>query len=366
MAPEYSVSIYNASGVIQAISQDFLAIKISRTVNAPDVCVLAYNINDAYVDQFLAIDAIITVTRWNTAEGIAPAVEFAGIVRRITRVYNERNTIEVVCYGMMDILSQRVIAYKAGITNRSKFTAVSAETIIKTLFSFNIGSNATVANGRALDGRITGMATSASSGTGNIISIECSYANLLTTMQDVAEQGGGDFSVSYTAPATWTMTWHLGQLGANRTATVVLSLRTGTLGELVIDNDKIADFNATIVGGTGEGTARLIATRPTTLPTGLALKERFIDARSQKKAPLSYLESLGTVALDRQRKKRVFSAKVLQNAALKYGRDYFIGDLVTIYNNATGVGQTQKITGVGLGFEDSGREVVEIELSPNA
>jgi hypothetical protein len=365
MAPEYMVTIYNASGVVQAISQDFIAIKISRTVNAPDVCVIAYNINDAYVDQFLVIGAIVTVIRYDSAEGIPARTEFSGIIRRTTRTYNEKSTLEVLCYGMMDILSQRVVAYKAGIANRSKFTTIPAETIIKTLFNYNIGSNATVANGRALDGRLTGATTSASGGTGTAVSIECSYANLLTTIQDVAEQGGGDFSVSYTAPAMWTLTWHLGQLGTDRTATVILSMLNGSLGELVIDIDKVSDFNATIIGGTGEGAARLVATRPSTLPTGLTLKERFIDARSQKKAPITYLQDLGTVALNQQRKKREFIAKPIQSASLKYGREYFLGDLITIYDNFSGSAQTQKITGVGLSFEDSGREVVDIELSPN-
>lgn len=367
MAPQYTVSVYTSAGVLQAISQDFLVLKISRVVNAPDICMLAYNLDtSAYTASFLQIDNLITVTRWDTEAGISSTIEFSGVIRRTVRTYDEKNSLEVLCYSMMDVLNQRIIAYQAGRNNRSRFTAVPAETIIKTLFNFNIGSSATTANGRALDGRITGMTTSASAGTGTVLSLDCAYSNLLSTMQDVAEDGGGDFSITYTAPASWVLTWHLGQLGTDRSATVTLSVPMGTIGELVIDNDKTNDFNAVVVGGTGEGTARLIATRPATLPTGIALKERFVDARSQKRAGVPYLQALGNRALARMRKRRIYSAKILQNAALKYGRDYFIGDLVTILNAASGVSVIQKVAGVELSFEESGQENIDVQLAPNS
>lgn len=364
MAPQYTVSIYNSSGVLKAISQDYTSLQISRVVNAPDVCVLTYNVIDAFVDQFLVIGAYIDVRREDTAAGISSTVEFSGIIRRVVRKIAETRIIEVTCLGMMDILNQRVIAYKAGTANRTKFDSVPAETVIKTLSNYNVGSLATVANGRAIDGRITSFTTSATAGTGNLISLECAYANLLSTIQDVAEAGGGDFSVSYTAPSSWVLTWHLGQLGTDRTATVRLSVPLGTIGELIVSLDRINDFNATIIGGTGEKDARLIATRPATPQTGINLKEKFVDGKSQKKATVASLQTLGTALLNKERRRREYSATLLQNAALRYGRDYFLGDLVTIvYDSLT---STQKIVGVDLSFDADGRESVDVSLAPIA
>lgn len=364
MAPMYTVSIYDSAGVLKAISQDYTSLQIAKAVNAPDAAVLTYNINDAFVDQFLSNGAIIEILREDTAAGISATTEFSGIIRRVTRTYAEQNIIEVMALGMLDILRQRVIAYKAGILNRSKYVSVPAEQIIKNLFNYNVNVQATTANGRALNGTITGMNTTASAGTGNVLSLECAYANLLSTMQDVADAGGGDFSLTYTAPASWLLTWHLGQLGTDRTATVRLSVPLGTVGELVVDFDRVDDFNAVIVGGTGEGAARLVATRPASLPTGLSLREKFVDAKSQKKSAIASLQALGTSVLVRERKRREYSATLLQNAALRYGRDYFIGDLVTILWGTTTV--TQKIVGVDLSFSADGKESVDVSLAPNS
>jgi hypothetical protein len=61
----------------------------------------------------------------------------------------------------------------------------------------------------------------------------------------------------------------------------------------------------------------------------------------------------------------------LQNAALRYGRDYFLGDLVTILDVSSGnfarvdggVPITQKISEVALEFKSDGRETVDVTLS---
>jgi hypothetical protein len=277
-------------------------------------------------------------------------------------VVNEKTTFQVTAVGMLALFSDRIVAWKSAVNNRSVWRNVAAETVIKQLFNFNIGNSATTANGRLLDGTITGMTTPPSAGTGNLISIGLAQQNLLSAMQKVADVGGGDFDLIYTAPATWSFQWYLGQLGTDKTATVRLSVPLGTIGELVVDTDRISDFTATIVGGTGEGAARLFATRPATLPTGLNQREKFVDARNEKKGTIGRLRQVGQIAINRQARKRTtYTAKLLQNAALRYGRDYFLGDLVTVLDGATAV--TQKISEVGLEFQSDGRETVDVTLS---
>jgi len=360
VAPQYTVSLFNSSGTLQAISQDFLHLVINRTVNAPDAMQVVYNSNSNNV-QYLTYNAIVTVTRVDTDAGISAATEFSGIIRKIVRVVNDRTTYEVTAVGMLALLGDRIVAWPANVLNRSLFRTSPAETVLKNLFNFNIGSSATTANGRLLDGRITGMTTSATAGTGTNISIGVAGQNLLASMQKIADDGNGDFSMSYTAPATWTFTWHLGQLGTDRSATVRLSVPLGTIGELVVDTDRISDFTATIVGGTGEGKARRFGTRPATLPTGLDLREFFVDARNEKKATLARLRQVGQITLNRQARKRTtYGAKLLQNAALRYGRDYFMGDLVTILDGVTAV--TQKVDEVGLEFTSDGQENIDVTL----
>lgn len=364
MAPMYTVSLHNTSGVLQAISQDYLDLAISRTINAPDIAVLIYNSNSNNA-QYLVQGAIITITRQDTDAGISAATEFSGIIRRVTRTVNDKTTFEVTCIGMVGLLATRIVAWRAGIANRSRFTASPAETILKNLFNYNIGSLATTAQGRLLAGNITGMTTSASAGTGTALTVSVAYQNLLSVMQKIADDGGGDFDLLYTAPATYTFTWYLGQRGTNRTASVRLSVPLGTIGELVVDDNRIEDFTSVIVGGEGEDRARRIATRPAVLPTGLSSREYFVDARNLKKATAARLQQQGTIVLNRQARKRVtYTATLLQNAALRYGRDYFVGDLVTILDGTTSV--TQQIMGVDLSFSADGRESVDVTLGSNS
>ena len=361
MAPQYTVSLRNTSGTLQAISQDYLDLAISRTINAPDMAVLIYDSNSSNA-QYLVQGAIVQITRQDADAGISAATEFSGIIRRIVRTVNDKTTYEVTCVGMIGLLGTRVVAYKSGITNRSYFSAVAAETILKTLFTFNIGSSATTANGRLLAGDITGMATAATTGAGTVLTVGVAYQNLLSAMQKVAEDGGGDFDLIYTAPATWTFTWYTGQRGTDRSATVRLSVPLGTIGELVIDDNRIDDFTAVIVGGEGEAEARLTATRPAILPTGLALRENFADARNLKKTSLTALQLHGQTLLNTQARIRTsYTATLLQNAALRYGRDYFVGDRVTILDGSVSV--VQQIVGVGLAFSADGRETVDVTLA---
>lgn len=363
MAPVYVVALRQPSGTLIRISSDFLDIAISRTVNAPDVAVIIYDSNSRDVVQ-LSHGKIVTISRVDDSAGISESVEFNGIIRRIVRTVNDRTTYEVTCVGMLGLLGTRIVAYKAGIANRSKFTSSPAETILKNLFTFNIGASATTANGRIMAGNITGMTTAATAGTGTVLSVSVAYQNLLSAMQKIADDGGGDFDLLYTAPATWTFTWYLGQLGTDRTATVKLSVPLGTIGELIVSDDRIDDFTAVIVGGEGEDKARRVATRPATLPTGLDLREYFADARNLKKATLGRLRNHGQIILNRQARKRVtYTASVIQGGQFRYGRDYFLGDLVTILDGTTAI--TQKIQGVDLAFTADGKESIDVTLANN-
>lgn len=363
MAPIYVVAIRFSNGTLVRISSDYLDLAISRTINAPDMAVIIYDSNSRDVSQ-LVHGNIITISRLDDSAGIAESVEFSGIIRRVVRTVNDKTTYEVTCVGMLGLLGTRIVAWRSGIANRSRFTASPAETILKNLFNYNIGSLATTAQGRLLAGNITGMTTSASAGTGTALTVSVAYQNLLSAMQKIADDGGGDFDLLYTAPATWTFTWYLGQRGTNRSATVLLSVPLGTIGELVVDDNRIEDFTTTIVGGEGEDRARRVATRPAVLPTGFSSREYFVDARNLKKATAARLQQQGQIVLNRQARKRVtYTAVVLQSGQFRYGRDYFLGDLVTILDGTTSV--TQQIMGVDLSFSADGRESVDVTLGSN-
>jgi hypothetical protein len=362
MAPEYAVYVYTAVGTLSAICTDFLSVAVNKTVNSIDVA--QFDVNAVSTTApYIVYGAIVEVYRQDINAGIASTREFAGTIRGITTTYGQATVVTAQAVGTNAILGDRIVAYKSGVANRSQFTAVVAETVMKTLYNFNLGASATTVNGRMLSGVLTGAAVATSGGLGNATSLSCSGKNLLSVLQEVQLTAGGDFALIYTAPATWTFTWYTGQLGTDRSASVILSVETGTLAKLTIKTNRVTDTTAAIVAGQGEGSARTITTRPASLPTGLNLRETWIDARNQK-TTAEYTQ-LGDIAIRNATRSQVtLQTEVLQNAALRYGREYFLGDLVTVYAYAAG-NITQKVQSVALSMSAAGAESVNVGLISN-
>jgi hypothetical protein len=361
MAPYYTMQVYDSAGALQAVVTDFDNLAISKQLNAIDM--LQFTIrNRSPSAQYMVLNAIIEIYRQDVELGIPNALEFAGIIRKriVTRSVVTSFTLQAI--GMLGILGYRTIAYKANKTDLTKFTALPGETILKRLFNYNVGTAATVANGRLLDGRITGMSTSATAGTGTALTLKCSMQPLLKTMQEVAYSSGLAFTLSYTAPASWVFTTYVGQIGTDRTATITLSVSTGTVATITQISDVLNDFNAVIVGGSGTEEAKVFATRPATLPTGLDLKESFQDAKNQQNSTGAYLQQFGSKTLAIQARKRVqYQVEVLQTSQMRYGRDYFFGDKIAVAWNNSKV--NQYVSAVGLEWKSTGDEVINVKLN---
>ena len=362
MAPQYTILIRDSTGAVTANLTAMIGVRISRVLNGFDIAQTVLTGNDpnaAYIVQ----NARMEVYRRDISAGVPNQREFAGIILGIKTTINEVTTISVIAVGFEILLQNRIVAFFAGVANRSIFTAQPAETIMKTLFNYNLGSLATTANGRFLNGVITGATTAATSGAGNSLSIAVAGQNLLSAMQRIQEISGGDFALLYTAPATYEFMWYTGQRGTDRSATVIFSIDKGTIGELVIEQPRINDFNAVIVAGAGNESARAIVTRPASLPTGIDLREQWVDARNGQTTTAA-LQATGDVELGLQAKNRTtYTAQILQTPAMRYGGEYFLGDLVSVYTGTTTV--TQKVNGVQLSIDSQGREQINVELITN-
>jgi len=359
MSVSYTLIIYDSAGTRLAYSDDMLEIGVNRVVNGIDLMSISY-LTSANAVQYLTAGNIIELYRQDPEAGIASYREFSGIVREVRRTITDSDITTVRAVGFNALLADRIVAYRAGVTNRSEFSAVPAETILKTLFDYNLGANATTGNGRLLSGVLTGATTSTSAGTGNIVSIACHADVMLSAMQAVQEVGGGDFDVIYTAPATYTFEWYLGQRGTDRTASVIFSIPNGSISTLTTSYSAVIDTTAAIVGGQGEGVDRAFAVRPATLPTGLALRETWVDARNS--TTTTQYEQRGDIALEEATKRRSrIDVVIAQTQGLRYGRDYFLGDLVSI--NVDNVLYTRKILSVAIRVNADGSEDIDVGLT---
>ena len=358
MSVSYTVIAYSSVGTRLSYSDDVLSLDCTRAVNGIDIFNLTY-LTTANSVQYLVAGSIVEVYRQDPDAGIASYREFSGIVREIVRTVTDTDITAIRAVGFTALLADRIVAYRAGVANRSQFTAVPAETVLKTLFDYNLGASATTGNGRLLSGVLSGATTTASAGTGNAISIACHADNLLTAMQAVQEVGGGDFDVIYTAPATYTFTWYLGQRGTDRSASVIFSIPNGSIGQITTTYSAITDTTAAIVGGQGEGVDRVYAVRPAVPPTGMSLREGWVDARQS--TTLAEYQQRGDIALEEATRARSrIDVVVVQTTALRYGRDYFLGDLVSI--SVDGVLYTRKIASVAIRVGTDGSENIDVGL----
>jgi len=358
MAISYTSIIYTSAGVAQSYSDGFLDIVVTRAVNGIDMLRIVYEGSSDAV-PYCTYGSIIEVWREDNSVSIAYYREFAGIIRYIETVIGEITLVTMQAVGFNALLADRIVAWPAGVANRSVFNAVPAETALKLLFDYNLGANATVANGRITDGVLSGTTAYSTTGAGNAISISVAGQNLLTAMQRIQENAGGDFALVFTAPNTFDFQWYTGQLGLNRSADVVFNIGNGTIGQLRIITDRIVDATAAIVAGQGEGALRQYVTRPTTLPTGLDLRERWVDARNQS-VTAQYQQAGDIVLAEAERQRGRVEAQILQSDALRYGRDYFFGDIVSVYDGTTML--TRKIQSIGLHFASDGSEAIDVGL----
>jgi hypothetical protein len=272
-------------------------------------------------------------------------------------------TFELSAPGYLEMLAWRIVNWPAETANRSKFTSAKAETIMKTLVSYNAGVNATTGNGRKRTGTITGLSVQADGANGNTLDWNCHGKVVLENLQDLARVSGGDFDLVKTAAASWEFRWYTGQLGADRTATVTFAVENGSMGEPESDYSRLDERTVACVWGQGEEADRDYVTRTGADYAAGNDKEIYVDAKDVTKGSTAGLNAKGDVKLDETRAREIFTFKVLQTPSLRYGAEYFLGDLVAARNPFTGASLTKKVIAVTLGLQSSGEKSIDIELS---
>lgn len=356
MVAEYRLDIYSATGSKVAEVTDFLVLSYRRQVNAPGLLTFTVPGNHRVVSQ-LEHNSQVIVYRRNPTLGLPWTADFWGLFRGQRRTYTDHDVFEATCPGMLTMLGWRIVAWYAGTTNRSSFNSVNAETVMKTLVSYNAGAEATTANGRIRNGTISGISVQADGAGGNTISLDCAWDNLLDVLQKVASIGGGDFDLVKTGAQAWEFRWYAGQRGTDRTATLLFALERGNMAEPEYDYDRLDERTVAIVGGQGEGSNRVVVAR--TGPDYSATNdiELFVDARNN--TTTDGLNASGDAKLQETRARQQFGYRIVQTPGCAYGVHYSLGDLVRAQYGPVNV--TQKIAGVTVTLDRDGAEKIDVE-----
>lgn len=360
----YALRIYNASGALQHIVTDFVSLRYTKLVNAAGMCVFTVRGNHPIVDD-LDLDWQVEVWRSNPTDEDTPtgawAADFYGFFRDEVRSSDSdgQSYFTAYCPAQISLLGRREVAWAADTASRTTFASAKAETIAKTLVSYNAGSAATTANGRIRTGTVTGVTVEADGTHGNTLDWNCFGVNLLETLTALARVGDGDFDLVKTGAATWEFRWYDGQLGTDRSASVKFSLTLGNMANPTLRRNRMNERTVAIVAGQGEGSARAFVTRNgTNYAAGTNDVEMMLDARDVSTA--NGLNARGDVRLSEVEARDDLTFDVIQTPASRYNLHYFLGDLVTgVYQ---GVSSTKQITAVTIDFDPNGNEQIGVEM----
>src|SRR3990167_6270329 len=331
----YRLDFYDTSGVQQATltpsarassaaNAGLLGFAYRKQVNRPGLLTFRLR-GDHGLLSSLADKWQIEV--WRRQSGEDWAREFNGIYRQPEWAFTDRKIFTGYCPGLLSMLSWRVVNWSANTTNRSKFTSTVAETIMKTLVDYNAAANATTGNGRKRNGAITGLTVQADGANGNSIDWYCHGANLLETLTELADIAGGDYHVVKTSSTAWQFRWYTGQLGTDRTATVIFAMERGNMAEPVYREKRLDERTVMCVWGQGQDSARDYVTRTGANYAAGNDIEEYINATDIALGNTAGLNSRGDQKAVQFEAQEEFLFTTLQAPLTLYGVHYVLGDL---------------------------------------
>jgi len=360
MTADYNIWIRDPEGVRQAIipGRGFLRCELVREVNGAGLCMLDLLSSHPAIHK-LEYDGIVEIQRSDAAAGVTPYIEFGGLYVDSDRFMaaDTNKIFRAYIPGYLDLLGGETVAWPANSADRSYFDAVPAETLAKRLVQYNATpADATAEAGRYYTTDVAGITVEADGAHGATITREFSGQNLLAALQDVAAVGGGDFDLVRGAGAAWEYRWYDGQRGTDRSGTVVFALQYNNLQSPKLVRNRLLERTRAVVLGQGAEAARPYVVRTGPNFDG-GRRNRTVFVTSSETATAA-MQAAGDVRLGELAARDDLQFLVRQTSARRYGRDYFLGDLVTAFYE--GVTATKRISQVAITVEAGGVQVETI------
>ncbi len=311
----------------------------------------------------------VEIYRRDKTSGLTWAIDCHGLFRD-EAITDDRETghetFQASGPGALARLAMYHVLWPAGTTNRTAFTSVSAETILKTLVSYNaVVAFATTASGRDNSIPDDGITVQADTAGGNVLTLVTGERkNLLSALQDIQPIAGGDFDLIKAAANTWEFRFYVGQRGVDRRGTLLFSKQLGNMANVRYERMRSREKTVAAVAGQGEGAARKIVMRTGPSYSATNYSETLINATDVKPgtAETAQLSARGDAALAEYRARTVFSFDVLQTQSCRYGRDFSLGDLAESYHPRVGTIGVQ-ITAVEIEYTPGDGEQLSVEVA---
>jgi hypothetical protein len=359
VTPSYRLDIRDTSGVLQAVVTDFTYLTYTRRVN--EVGILQFGLSPSHpAIAFLTDKAEVEVWRRDSRNGVDWYRDFDGLVRTTEYAHDSNGQESFTCWcpSVHAMLGWAIVGYPANTANRSTFSAVAAETIMKTLVMRNLTASGTTGDGRVRTAPQPGITIEANAAGGTALTYACSWANVLEALQDLAKIGGGDFDLVQSGAAEWEFSFHAGQLGTDRSASVTFSLAHGNMDAPVYTYSRADERTVAVVGGQGEESSRTTAIRTgTNYNVTTNNIEAFVQASDRDST--GGLNAAGDARLDELEARPAFRFGIIETPATVYNKTFWLGDLATArYRDAV---YTVKVKGVTISLTADGTETKSFE-----
>lgn len=360
----YFVRVVDSSGNTAAFYDNFVSVYYKAVVNSPGIAILT--VAEGHPILSTLVDDLLIEIKYGYPNGnqYTYISSFLGLYRDKQVATDEHGNIYHVLYfpGVLDIFSRVINAYYAEFNNMTKYSSVGVATIMYTLVLFNCITGTFVTNNRLrVMNTVRPIISPSTIAPGLVIDYRNAYRNILESLQELAKTGSIDFELTLgTSPYVNYLFFnlHAGQLGSDKSASMIFNLNLHNLGRSALNGDRLSEKTVAIVGGSGEGSRRMTAVR-----TGVNFStsndyELFVDDRTS--TTTAQLQASGDIKLAEVQAKSTIDASILQSAGYMYGRDYVLGDLVSV--QFAGVTAVKKIQEIEVRFAENGEAEIQLGM----
>lgn len=320
----YYIELQNASGIPMARYDQFFTLVYGRTVNM--ISWLTLELPPDVDASLFMVDGRLLVYRNGLFE-----METIWLIRRfgITLSDQGEQVYKVQAVSCNERLVRRIVAYDTASAEADK--TGEADDMMKDIVYENLGAGA-VAKRQCPFLTIQANLTLAPS-----ISKSFARMNVLTVLQEIADLSATlgtplYFDIVPTISPLWEFRTYIGQRGVNRSSGSIIPLllapQMGTLINGQVTDDYADEVNDVYSAGDGTEATRVV--EEVDDPARVALspinrREGLRDCRNS--VSVADLQDEARAGLYEGRARRIFTGEISQSQAVRYGIDWFWGDM---------------------------------------
>ncbi len=369
MATRYEVALRNQLGAQVAVITDWRRLEYTNVVNGVGQYKLIIDGDSSVVDLF-ELDGQIVISRYDLASTppIPKYDDFTAFHRNEIRATDENglSTYESQGVSYDHLIKRRIVNFRPGTSGADKSGA--GETVMKAYVNENAGPSA-VSPPRVSAGVTQSLTIQGDVAGGSAWEGSRGFKGLLDVLKDIADATRVDFEVvAGSSPATFVFNAQARPIGVDRSvsntvgnAPVVFSLDYANMIRPSYTLSRMAEINRSLVLGQGQPGSREVVVR-----SGAGVADspwNLIEGTrgAGQEADTAALNVVGDAMLQALQARETFQFDVFQTESSKYGREYFLGDIVTArYQD---IQRDLQIVGVGITVETGVGEEIRVSVS---